>query len=151
MDCELSAQVLLFFAMPRLALWSAEKADGVQVKSGSPDWPWQGAPLISACSGCSSAFCPSRSPARFCLRAFCSPLLGIAPALEPLVYFAFDMLENAQIAALLRAGSFSDRVAEQASRWTMLKAQALRFSLAVILLPLARQAFGRVLGRKENA
>ncbi len=89
--------------------------------------------------------------AGFLLTRRWSRFLAVALAAVPLAYFTFDMLENAQVAVLLRAGSFSDRVAEAASHWTVLKAQALRFSLAVILLPLAGQALDAALGRQGRA
>jgi len=59
--------------------------------------------------------------------------LAAAMVLLPLVYFTFDMLENAQVAALLRRGTATDTMAEAASRFTVLKAQALRAALAVVI------------------
>jgi CMP/dCMP kinase len=59
--------------------------------------------------------------------------LAAAMVLLPLVYFTFDMLENAQVAVLLRRGLVSDTMAEAASRFTVLKAQSLRAALAVVI------------------
>ncbi len=73
--------------------------------------------------------------------------LGVALALVPLVYFAFDMLENAQVAAILRAGAVNDTMAEAASRYTVGKAEALRGVVAVVLLALAARAGELALGR----
>jgi len=76
--------------------------------------------------------------------------LGAALALVPLVYFAFDMLENAQVAAILRAGGASDTMAETASRFTLAKAEALRAAVAVALVALAARAGEKALGRGET-
>jgi CMP/dCMP kinase len=59
--------------------------------------------------------------------------LAVAAALLPLVYFSFDMLENAQVAAMLRRGMASDTMAEAASRFTVLKAKSLQAALAVVI------------------
>ncbi|GGD38217.1 hypothetical protein GCM10011358_22520 [Sinisalibacter lacisalsi] len=73
--------------------------------------------------------------------------IGAALALVPLVYFAFDMLENAQVAVILRAPAPSDTMAETASRYTVAKAEALRAAVAVALVALAARAGERALGR----
>lgn len=70
-----------------------------------------------------------------------SLVLGLALALVPLFYFAFDMLENAQLAVILTHRAASAEMAEAASRFTMAKAQALRFAIgAVTFVGLARAA-----------
>lgn len=66
--------------------------------------------------------------------------LAIAMVILPLVYFSFDMLENAQVAALLRHGAASERMVEAASRLTALKAQALRAALAVTIFAAVARA-----------
>lgn len=71
-------------------------------------------------------------------------ILGLAP----LVYFTFDMLENAQVAALLRAGVVSDTMAEAASGYTVAKAASLRSMVALLLLLLAARAGTRAWGRE---
>ncbi|SMH52012.1 cytidylate kinase [Maritimibacter sp. HL-12] len=73
--------------------------------------------------------------------------LGAVLALVPLVYFAFDMLENAQVAAILRAGGASDTMAEAASGYTVAKAEALRAAVALALIALAARAGEKALGR----
>lgn len=52
-------------------------------------------------------------------------------ALVPLGYFAADVLENAQLAAMVRLGSATDAMARAASGYTVLKGQALRVAVAV--------------------
>ncbi len=76
--------------------------------------------------------------------------IGAALALVPLIYFAFDMLENAQVAAILRAPAPSDTMAETASRYTVAKAEALRAAVAVALVALAARAGERALGRDRK-
>lgn len=71
--------------------------------------------------------------------------LAAALALLPLVYFTFDMLENAQVALLLRRGMVSDSMAEAASRYTVLKAQSLRIVSAVVIFATLARASGAIL------
>jgi len=73
--------------------------------------------------------------------------LGAALALVPLGYFAFDMLENAQVAVMLRAGGASDTMAEAASGYTVAKFEALRATVAVVLIALAARAGEKAFGR----
>jgi len=77
-------------------------------------------------------------------------IAGVILALVPLPYFAFDMLENAQVAAILRADAVSDTMAEAASRFTVCKAEALRAAVAVILLALAARAGELAFGRGKT-
>lgn len=68
-------------------------------------------------------------------------VLGLCLGAIPLYYFAFDMLENAQVAAILSHRSVTVEMAETASRFTIAKAQALRFAVAaVVFVGLARGA-----------
>jgi len=76
--------------------------------------------------------------------------IGAVLALVPLVYFTFDMLENAQVAAILRARAVSDTMAEAASRFTVAKAEALRAAVALALLALAVRAAELALGRRNR-
>lgn len=77
--------------------------------------------------------------------------LAAAMAILPMVYFAFDMLENAQVAAVLRQPMPSDTMIEAASRFTVLKAQTLRAAMTIALFAavargieaLARLMFGQ--------
>lgn len=79
--------------------------------------------------------------------------LAIGLTLFPLVYFTFDMLENAQVAAMLRAPSVPDRMAEVASRFTVLKAETLRLAVAAVTFTaVLRGALSAArLWRKEEA
>jgi hypothetical protein len=91
------------------------------------------------------------SLAGYLLTRHWSPLLGVALALVPLAYCAFDLMENAHVAALLRADAPDNTMAEAASRWTVLKGRALRISLAVVLVPLAGRALDLATGGKDRA
>jgi cytidylate kinase len=59
--------------------------------------------------------------------------LAAAMALLPLGYFIFEMMENAQVAALLRRGMVSDTMAEAASGFTIWKARSLQAALAAVI------------------
>lgn len=59
--------------------------------------------------------------------------VAVAMVLLPMGYFTFDMLENAQVAAMLRRGFASDTMSEAASRYTVLKAQFLRAAVAAVI------------------
>jgi hypothetical protein len=77
-------------------------------------------------------------------------ILALALGLIPLFYFAFDMLENAQVAAILHQRSASVEMAEAASRFTVFKAQALRFAITAVLFVVSARAFEMAFGPKEN-
>ncbi len=78
-----------------------------------------------------------------------SLILGLALGLIPLFYFAFEMLENAQVAAMLYHRSASVEAAEAASRFTVSKAQALRFAITAVLFVVSARAFEAAFGPKE--
>mgnify|MGYP001557284913 FL=1 len=78
-------------------------------------------------------------------------VLALALGLTPLFYFAFDMLENAQVAAILYHRNASTEMAEAASRFTVSKAQALRFAITALLFVVSARAFEAAFGPKENA
>lgn len=80
--------------------------------------------------------------------------LAVAMTVLPMIYFTFDMLENAQVATLLRRGAASDTMVEAASRFTVMKAQTLRAAVAVTTFAaLARGVENMawsMLGRREH-
>lgn len=77
-------------------------------------------------------------------------VLALALGLIPLFYFAFEMLENAQVAAILYHRSAPVEVAEAASRFTVSKAQALRFAITAVLFVVSARAFEAAFGPKEK-
>lgn len=77
-------------------------------------------------------------------------ILAGALGLIPLFYFAFDMLENAQIAAILARGAATAEMAEAASRFTMSKAQALRFAFTAVLFLASARVIEAVLERRSG-
>lgn len=79
-----------------------------------------------------------------------SLILALALALIPLFYFAFEMLENAQVAAILYHRSATPEMAEAASRFTVYKAQALRFAITAVLFVVSARAFETAFGPKER-
>lgn len=79
-----------------------------------------------------------------------SLVLALALGLTPLFYFAFDMLENAQIAAILYHRSATVEMAQAASRFTISKAQALRFAITVVLFVVSARAFETAFGPGEK-
>lgn len=75
-----------------------------------------------------------------------SLVLALALGLVPLFYFAFDMLENAAVAAILQHRSVPVDLVEAASRFTVSKAQALRFAVTAVLFVLSARAFETAVG-----
>jgi len=73
--------------------------------------------------------------------------LGILLALVPLAYFAFDMLENAQVAAILQRGVVRDTMVENASRFTVLKGVWLQIAIAVAVFAGLVNGLDRLLGK----
>ncbi|MEZ5720356.1 MAG: hypothetical protein R3D59_00835 [Paracoccaceae bacterium] len=86
------------------------------------------------------------SVAAFLLAQRWSLVLALALGLIPLFYFAFDMLENAQIAAILYHRVVSVEAAEAASRFSVSKAQALRFAITAVLFVVSARAFEAAFG-----
>ena len=77
-------------------------------------------------------------------------VLALALGLVPLFYFAFDMLENAQVAVMLARAIADPDLAERASRFTVAKAQALRFAVMVVLVVLAARGLEMSLARRRK-
>lgn len=77
-------------------------------------------------------------------------VLALALGLIALFYFAFEMLENAQVAAMLYHRGASVEMAEAASRFTVSKAQALRFAITAVLFVVSARAFELAFGPKEK-
>lgn len=75
-----------------------------------------------------------------------SLVLALALGLVPLFYFAFDMLENATVAIILEHRAATDELAEAASRFTVSKAQALRFAVTAVLFVVSARAFETAVG-----
>jgi len=86
------------------------------------------------------------SVAAYLLARRWSLVLALALALIPLFYLAFDMLENAQVAAMLRHRAATVAMAEAASRFTIAKAQALRFAVTAVLFLVSARAFETAVG-----
>lgn len=86
------------------------------------------------------------SVAAFLLAGRWSTVLGLALGLTPLFYFGFDMLENAQIAAILDHRTVTAGQAETASGFTVAKAQALRFAITAVLFVISARAFEAAFG-----
>lgn len=79
-----------------------------------------------------------------------SLVLALALGLIPLFYFAFEMLENAQVAAILYHRTATVEMAEAASRFTVSKAQALRFAITAVLFVVSARAFEAAFGPREK-
>ena len=90
------------------------------------------------------------SVAAYLLAERWSLILALALGLTPLFYFAFDMLENAQVAAILYHRSATVEMAEAASRFTVSKAQALRFAITAVLFVVSARAFEAAFGPRET-
>lgn len=91
------------------------------------------------------------SVAAYLLAGRWSTVLGLALGLTPLFYFAFDMLENAQVAAILARGTATAEMAEAASGFTVAKAQALRFAITAVLFVISARAFEAAFGSGGQA
>ena len=79
-----------------------------------------------------------------------SLVLALALGLIPLFYFAFEMLENAQVAAILSHRAATAEMAQAASRFTVSKAQALRFAITALLFVVSARAFEAAFGPREK-
>jgi len=79
-----------------------------------------------------------------------SLVVALALGLIPLFYFAFEMLENAQVAAMLYHRAVGVEMVEAASRFTVFKAQALRFAITAVLFVVSARAFEAAFGPKEK-
>jgi len=79
-----------------------------------------------------------------------SLVLALALGLIPLFYFAFEMLENAQVAAILYHRTATAEMAQAASRFTVSKAQALRFAITAALFVVSARAFEAAFGPREK-
>lgn len=90
------------------------------------------------------------SVAAYLLAQRWSLVLALALSLIPLFYFAFDMLENAQVAAILYHRTATVEMAQAASRFTVFKAQALRFAITAVLFVVSARAFEAAFGPREK-
>jgi hypothetical protein len=82
------------------------------------------------------------------LRRF-STRLALLATLPAFVYFAFDMVENARFAAILRAGpGFAPALAVRAGFATRMKFLFVDLALAVLALALAARAVARLRSRR---
>ncbi len=79
-----------------------------------------------------------------------SLVLALALGLIPLFYFAFEMLENAQVAAMLQRRAVTPEMAQAASGFTVAKAQALRFAITAVLFVVSARAFEAAFGPREK-
>jgi hypothetical protein len=76
----------------------------------------------------------------------------LAAAAVPVLGAAFDYLENAAVAVMLRAGAngLTAEMAAAASRWTVLKSAFVAAAFVILLLLLVRAALVRLRARREG-
>lgn len=77
--------------------------------------------------------------------------VALVLAAVPLVYFAFDMLENAQVAAILARGAATEAMSAAASWYTQAKAWALWGAITLMMFAVSGRAFEAAFrGREER-
>ncbi|PIE08061.1 MAG: hypothetical protein CSA74_04345 [Rhodobacterales bacterium] len=97
-----------------------------------------------------AGFTATLSVASYLLARRWNLVLALSLGVIPLFYFAFEMLENAQVAVILTHPGPHPAMAAAASRFTVLKAQALVFALSAVLFLISARSFELAFAPEEK-